>query len=537
LAAQAAGGRNEALNRAAYALGALEHYGAVDEREAHVALKTACERNHLIADDGLHAFEVTFSSGWTAGLANKKEIPELEQARSQDGARQDERAADDDQLRQFSDDALALQFTDRLGNGARYVAAWSRWLFFDGVRWREDATLRAFSEARTICREAASGSRSTKVAAKVKSAVTVAAVERLARADRRHAATADQWDVDPWLLNTPSGTVDLHTGKLRPAHRDDYMTKSTAVAPAGGCPLWRAFLERIFRDLELIKFVQRSLGYALTGSTSAHALFFSYGTGANGKGTLINTVTAILGDYASVAPMETFTARFGERHPTDLAMLRGARLVASQETEQGRAWAEARIKALTGGDPISARFMRADFFTFNPQFKLWIAGNHKPSLRGVDEAMRRRFNLIPFTETIPAAERDAELPAKLKAEWPGILAWMVEGCLEWQRVGLAPPSAVTAATAEYFAEEDVFGGWLEEFIRPAYESATETTADLFASWKRYAEAAGESAGSKKELTANLKERGFVPHRIGHTRARGFAGIRLQRPATAAHNAA
>ena len=209
-------------------------------------------------------------------------------------------------------------------------------------------------------------------------------------------------------------------------------------------------------------FLARVAGYGLSGSTREHALFFLYGTGANGKGTFLNTLTAILGDYARVAGMETFTESHSDRHPTELAMLRGARIVTAQETEEGRRWAESRIKALTGGDPITARFMRQDFFTYTPQFKLLIAGNHKPGLRNIDEAIRRRFHLLPFTIRIPPECRDAKLFERLKAEWPAILAWAIRGCLAWQADGLRPPAAVIDATAEYFDDEDGFGRWLAE---------------------------------------------------------------------------
>jgi putative DNA primase/helicase len=211
-------------------------------------------------------------------------------------------------------------------------------------------------------------------------------------------------------------------------------------------------------------------------------------------------------------------------------MLRGARIVVAQETDQGRHWNEARIKALTAADPVTARYMRADFFTYRPHFKLFIAGNHKPALRCVDEAMRRRFSLIPFSVTIKAP--DFALPRKLEAEWPGILAWMIAGCLAWQRTGLAPPAAVTEATAGYLAAEDTFGAWLDELIRVAPESASETTADLFASWASYAQAAQEPVGSKKAFGHAIQARGFVPHRIGQDRTRGYKGIRLVRPAAA-----
>jgi putative DNA primase/helicase len=519
LALQQQPGRNIALNNAALALGSLAHVGAYTEGEAHAALRAACELNGLIADDGMSAFEATFSSGWSAGLREPRDVPKREASQEQDA-----------RPPQFSDDALALRFTAQFGNQARFVAAWAKWLFYDGARWRPDDTLRAFSEARIICRDAAAECHHKRDAAKIKSKATIAAVERMACADRRHAATTDDWDRDPWLLNTPGGTVDLRTGALGQHRGEDMITKWTAVAPAAECPGWIAFLDRIFdRDAELIGFVRRALGYALTGETREHALFFGYGSGGNGKGVLINSVTGVMGDYATVAPMETFTATLGERHPTDLAMLRAARLVTAQETEQGKHWSETRIKALTGGDPITARFMRQDFFTFVPAFKLFIAGNHKPSLRGVDEAIRRRLHLIPFAVTIPAAERDPKLQEKLKTEWPGILAWMIDGCVEWQHVGLAPPAAVTAATADYLAEEDTFGSWLGECVREAYEGATETTADLFASWKRYAEAAGEQVGSQKAFSHAMQARGFKSGKFGHDRTRGFRGIRLVRP--------
>jgi putative DNA primase/helicase len=226
--------------------------------------------------------------------------------------------------------------------------------------------------------------------------------------------------------------------------------------------------------------------------------------------------------------METFTASNSERHPTDLAMLRGARLVTAQETEQGRRWAEAKIKSLTGGDPISARFMRQDFFTFTPQFKLFIAGNHRPGLTGVDEAIRRRFHLVPFTVTIPDRERDHELPEKLKAEWPGILSWMMEGCLEWQREGLKPPAAVRAATDSYLAAEDAFELWRDE-CTTADVNAWESSADLWTSWKAWGERTGEFVGTQKRFGQTLEDRGLVAERQPGTGARGYRGTSLIRP--------
>lgn len=310
---------------------------------------------------------------------------------------------------------------------------------------------------------------------------------------------------------------------MRAHQPDDHMTKITAVAAEGDCPRWRYFLKWVtLGDERMQLFLQRIAGYCLTGSTRDHALFFAYGTGGNGKGVFINTLSAILAGYAAVAPMETFTASRNDRHSTELAMLRGARLVTSQETEEGRPWAEAKIKALTGGDPITARFMARDFFTYTPQFKLVIAGNHRPGLRSVDAAMRRRFNLIPFARKVTAEERDPSLAEKLREEWPGILRWAVDGCLLWQDKGLAPPDAVTEATDEYMAAEDALALWLNECC-VTRKSLTTASSALFASWKTWAEQAGEDAGSQKRFSQALASRGVEPTRLAGGRM-GFRGI-------------
>jgi putative DNA primase/helicase len=423
----------------------------------------------------------------------------------------------------FSDEALALRFADRHAKALRHVWAWGRWLYWTGTHWQIDRTLHAFDLVRALCREAAAECNNEKLARALASAKTVAAVERLAKSDDRLSAKTDQWDLDPWLLNTPDSTIDLRTGKTRPHYPEDHITKVSAVAPSGDCPMWLAFLERVTGgDHELETFLQRMFGYALTGDTSAQALFFLFGTGANGKSVCIDTVSGIMGDYHRTAPIETFTASHSDRHPTDLAGLRGARLVTAVETEEGRRWAEARIKALTGGDKIAARFMRQDFFEFTPQFKLVIAGNHKPSLRSVNEAIRRRFHLVPFTVTIPAEERDPNLRDKLKVEWPGILRWLVDGCLAWQREGLSPPAAVLNATSAYLEAEDVLAAWVEEHcIRDA--TAWTSSNKLFASWKSFAEQAGEFVGSAKSFAQKLRNEGFS--RSGRRRRGVLAALR------------
>jgi putative DNA primase/helicase len=425
-----------------------------------------------------------------------------------------------------SEDALALAFTKRHGKDLRYVAAWNRWLKWNGACWVVENTLLPFDYSRKICREFSSLEKEA-IARQIASAKTTASIISLARADRQIAATTEQWDNDPWLLNTPGGIVDLRNGDLTPHRRDAYCTKITSVISAGSCPLWLTFLSRIFGDdAELISFVQRVVGYSITGITRDHALFFGYGTGANGKSVFNATIAGVLNDYARTAPMETFTASRMDRHPTELAALRGARLVTAVETEEGRDWAESRIKLLTGGDRVAARFMRQDFFEFVPQFKLLVFGNHKPRLRTVDEAIRRRLHLIPFSVTIPENERDPQLADKLQNERSGILAWAIQGCLEWQRMGLSPPKAVVDATSQYLTAEDAIGSWIEACCERRNDTWTAST-ELYVSWKNWADQFGEQAGSHRHFSEKLEARGFTKERRSY--GRGFRGLRVVTP--------
>jgi putative DNA primase/helicase len=442
-----------------------------------------------------------------------------------------ETTPDDDEVSEtapaFSEESLALVFTKLHVGTLRYVAVWGKWLIFDGSKWDFDETLKTYSMARILCRAAANKINKPSHAKATASAKTRNAVVTLACSDPRHAATVEQWDADPWLLNTPGGVIDLRNGKRRAHRATDYMTKMTAVTPDAKCPIpiWLGFLTTVTdKDIELQQFLQRVSGYALTGSTREHTLSFLYGTGANGKGVFVNTVAGILHDYHKTAPLETFTVTSNERHPTELAMLRGARLVTISETESGKRWAESRIKTLTGGDPITARFMRQDFFEYMPQFKLMISGNHRPGLNSVNEAIRRRVNMVPFNITIAKEARDKNLTEKLKAEWPGILAWMIEGCLQWQKIGMQPPKVVTDATDDYLDSEDKLGRWIDECLERDPNGWMSST-DLFYSWKHWAEDNNEWVGGQTKLSIDLKEAGFKPVRKPH--ANGFAGLRLK----------
>jgi putative DNA primase/helicase len=432
-----------------------------------------------------------------------------------------------------AEDAIALAFADRHAHELRYVAARGRWLHFDGTRWVQDDTLHAYDRARAICREIAL--QCDKPASAVASAATVAAVERLAKADRRLAATAAQWDANDWLLNTcdgeaPAATLDLRNADSRLHDPLDYITKKTACQSAAAGtphPLWTNFLDRVTdANAELQRFLQRYIGYCCTGFTSEHVFVFAYGTGANGKSTFINTIAKIFGDYATVADMSTFIASHNERHPTDLAKLVGARLVIAQETQKGRRWDETKIKALTGGDRITARFMRQDFFDFVPTFKLFICGNHKPRLTSVDEAIRRRLLLVPFTVQIPLVERDPELMQRLEGEWPAILRWCVDGCLEWQRMGLAPPAIVRDATEAYFADQDTLQQWLDDCTEDGGEFAFSRTTELFASWKAWCESRNIKPGSAQTLSEALADRGFAKKR-NSAGQKGFGNLTVK----------
>jgi putative DNA primase/helicase len=427
----------------------------------------------------------------------------------------------------FSEQALAMLFADAHHAELRYVAVWSKWLIYDGVKWRFDDTRKAWTYAGKVCRRAAQQTNKRSEKKGLASAKTRAAVINIAGDDRQIAATIDQWDTDQWLLNTPGGVVDLRTGRMRSHRPDDYMTKSTAVAQDARCPIprWKAFLQKITdHNRELENYIRRALGYSLTGSTREQVLFFLYGQGKNGKGTLMTTASRIFADYHRTASLETFVVTTHERHSTDIAGLRGARLVTVGETEEGKRWAESKIKELTGGDKVTARFMRQDNFDFYPEFKLFISGNHRPKLGSVTIAIRRRMNMLPFTVIIPEEQRDRDLGEKLKPEWPGILAWMIDGCLEWQRIGLKPPPIVTDATDSYLETEDRFGRWIAEcFHRDANGWIGST--DLFKLWQQWAAANGEFVGSQTFLNRQMEDHGFSIKRNKAGDCNGYYGLR------------
>ena len=425
-----------------------------------------------------------------------------------------------------TEDSAAQEFVDLHENELRYDHTVKKWYRWNGSYWKHDETAVAFHWARQLARKLAKDQdgKGRYITSKVSFA---ASVEKFARCDPKIAVTRDYWDPDKYLLGTPGGTVDLRTGRLRPASPADLITRQAAVAPAetSDCPHFKAFLQQATNgDDDLIKFIQQFGGYCLTGDTKEQALLFIHGDGGNGKGVLQRVLGCIMGSYTAVAAMDTFMASSFDKHSTDLASLADARLVMASETEEGRLWAEAKIKQITGGDKIKARFMRQDNFEFSPEFKLFLIGNNQPNLKQVNNAIRRRFNIAPFIHKPEKVDFDLE-EVKLKPEWPAILRWFIEGCLMWQQTGLQRPQVVIDANEEYFGEQDLLQQWVDECCDLGI-TIWDTSKNLFASWSDWVSHRGEQAGSQKSLTQSLKKRPGIS-KFDKESARGLKGIRCK----------
>jgi putative DNA primase/helicase len=336
----------------------------------------------------------------------------------------------------------------------------------------------------------------------------------------------DQLDTDPWLLNVQNGTLDLRIGKLLPHRREQMITKICPVAYRDTTSeIWESFLKRVLPDPEVRAFVQRAVGYSLTGDCGEEVLFFLYGTGRNGKSKFIEAIQYVMDDYASTTRPEVFMEKKHDTIPVELAALKGVRFTSTVETGYGQRFAESLIKQITGGDEVQVRFMRQDPFTYKPQFKIWLASNNKPDIRGRDQGIWSRIMLIPFTVTIPPKERDKQLGEKLKKEGEAILAWAVKGCLAWQNEGLNPPRQVLEAVSEYQEETDRLGEFFEDCcsLNPL---AKTTTRDLYSAYEMWCADNGETPVRKNTFSRMLRERGFARVRIGRTSDRGWQGIKL-----------
>ena len=405
------------------------------------------------------------------------------------------------------------------GHAFRYCAGLG-YLVWDGRRWlidEDDQAMRrlALETGREVYRQAgqfqgdkremwAKHSLTYERSAAIKSAV------ELARTIPGVAVGVDELDADPMLLNVANGTLDLETGKLKPHDPADLITKLAPVMfdDAATCPTWDAFQKTICAgDSDLIAFKQRAWGYTFTGDTSEDCLFIPYGSGANGKSTEVDTMNRMLADYANTAQFESFAVKKNEGVRDDLADLKGARFVSASEGEHQQRLAEGQVKALTGGDEIKARHLYGRYFRFKPTFKLWLATNHKPIIRGTDHGIWRRIRLLPYTYTVPPKERDRGLREKLSAEKSGILNWVLEGVRLWREVGLGGSEAVATATEEYRQESDV----LAEFIAARCvtgELYSVKAADIHKAYAEWCEEAGEEAISRTTFGKMLNDRGF-----------------------------
>jgi putative DNA primase/helicase len=436
----------------------------------------------------------------------------------------------------LTDVGNAERLISRFGNGLRYCKA-KGWLVYDGRRWKRDDTEIIHRHAATTAWKMAEGmaditddemrSRLAIHARKSQSWRAINAMVSLAQSHVRVAIHPCDLDSDQWLLNLMNGTIDLRSGTLRAHRPSDLLTKLSPVEydPRAYCPLWLQFLTRVQPDSTVRGFLQRFVGYALTGIVRDHALPINYGGGRNGKSVFIDTLLYIMGDYAKQIPTELLTVKRGDSHPTDRATLLGCRFAAAVETEQERALNVALVKQLTGGDRISARFMRQDFFEFEPTHKLMLSTNHRPVIRETKNAIWDRVLLISWAITIPEKEQDKELKEKLKGEASGILRWAVEGCLAWQREGLNPPDTVKAATAQYREGQDFLAGFIEECCSVAAEERERTTS-LYQAYRQWSEANGEPIQSLMAFGDRLAEMGFTKYKSNGLKF--YRGLGLRR---------
>jgi putative DNA primase/helicase len=437
-----------------------------------------------------------------------------------------------------------VQFTDlgnakRLANAERgellYCHGTGAWYVYDGVRWATDRTGKVMQRAKKVVQamlnEATTISDDDKRQALIKhelrseSAPRLEAMVRLARGELP--VTLDEFDSDRMLLNCKNGTLDLRTGEQREHRREDLITRVTRAAydPKAECSLWRQFLTDVTAgNVELMSYLQRCAGYSLTGQTDEHALFLLHGNGANGKSTYLEVQRYVLGDYAATADFSSFMASKSSGGPrNDLAKLHGSRFVTATEGEDGKRMAEAIVKQVTGGDTVTARFLYSEYFEFQPQFKLWLGTNHKPTIRGTDEGIWRRIRFVPFTVCIPHEKRDRQLCEKLKAEGAGILRWAIEGLMEYQNGGLQEPATVNNATEEYRGEQDAIGHFLAARCSELPE-ATVAARPLYNAFKNWANETQESVMSERQFAQTLSGRGF--RRVKHASSNVWKGIGL-----------
>lgn len=508
------GGRNEQLNRSAFNLAQLVAGNALGEFEVRNKLESVALAIGLDERETKRTIESAFSKG----VLRPRGVPETPKLRFKNGNGE---PSTFEEAAHHTDMGNARRMHAAVCDRVFYVPQFDKWYIWVGTHWREDDTFEIIKLAKQVvvnmyaeASELDDDERKALIKWAIKSEARqrLEAMVSLLRSEPDIAVRPEELDRNPMLLACKNGTLDLVAGDLLPPNPDHLLTKCIDIEydPNADCPIWERFLFRIMDgDLDLVAFLQRLIGHALTGDATGKYMVFMYGPkGNNGKSTLVETIMRLLGPYAMKSPSEMVMAKtFRGGIPNDIARLRGVRFTVTNEVDEGMTLSESVVKDLTGNDTLTARFMRAEFFDFTPTHKLWIYGNHKPEIRGTDTAIWDRVKLIPFGVEIPKAERDPLFPEKLATELPGILAWAVRGCMLWQRRGINAPEIVTMATGEYRSEQDTIGQFMADCCEAgsAYEIGASV---LYQAYEAWAKQLGLKPESGTKFGADLGRRGF-----------------------------
>lgn len=532
LAIKSTGERHAGLLQMTMRLAGLVNAGKLTESAAHAALIEASRANGMLAEGRMAEVEEAWSS------ALEKATPRRPRGTfSRLPTSNGHPACQDSLLARFplTDTGNAERMVARFGSVLRFCHAWDKWLVFNGKRWVLDdiASVHqlATKTARFILAEASTLDDADQVKAFVawqrqsENLSRLNAMITLASMREGVPIQVEEMDSQGWLLNVQNGTIDLRTGTLASHRRDDLITQICPIEydPAATCPLWDSTLQLFFdKDQPLIDYWQRLCGYCLVGTVRDHIMPIAYGTGANGKSTILGALLALFGtDYGMKCPPDLLMAKRSDSHPTDRADLFRKRIVVAIETESGRRLNETMIKEMTGGDRIRARHLFEDFWEFDPTHTLVMATNHKPVVRGGDHGVWRRLKLVPFDVCVEGPSADLDMPTKLKVEYPGILAWCVRGCLKWQATGLEEPPSVCNATMQYRDEQDRIGAFLDERTDAGEKVRAR---ELYTAYKGWVENAGERPISEVLFAAEMGERGLKSMR---NNGKWYLGITLR----------
>ncbi len=499
------GERNDTLNREMFRLGGIVRVGLLDRCEVENQARKAAE------DAGLEEDEIpkTIQSGLTAGMEeNDSNVHDLLYAR------------EGRLLKHLTDTGNAERLVELHGDNLRYCSAWKKWLAWDGRRWKPVSDNLVLSKTKDLIHQLyaeskecddADSSRAIKVWAKrTESSTQRRAIIKLAQCEKGISIRLDELDCQPFALNCQNGTLQLESGKLGAHRREDYLTKIVDVdyVPEAKCSHWEAFLQRVLPNAQVRRYIQRAIGYSLSGDVSEQVFFLCYGEGANGKSTLFGTLTSVLGkDFAIQMAPEVLLAKRQRNHPTEQADLFGKRMALTGEIGQNVQLDEPLVKQLTGGDSIRARRMREDFWEFKPTHHLWLSTNQLPKIQGTDEAIWRRVVVIRFPVEIPNKERDRKLVDKLSLEREGILAWAVKGFKDWQARGLCEPTPVQQETKAYRFERDVLARFLMECVVDKKGAGIGAT-KLHDSYRVWCEDHDEDPMTQREFGKRLGQAGY-----------------------------